>query len=90
MRGKPTNNSGEIQAAITAIRLAKEQGVKRLCVNTDSHFVINAITMWVPGWKAKEWKLANGGRVKNEYDFKELDRLYRDESMDIKWVRKMR
>lgn len=63
-----------------------EQGIKRLCINTDSHFVINSITMWVKGWKAKGWKLANGEPVKNETDFRELDRLYNDDSIDIKWV----
>lgn len=86
MLGRPTNNSGEIQASIRAIKLAMEQGIKRLCINTDSHFVINSITMWVKGWKAKGWKLANGEPVKNETDFRELDRLYNDDSIDIKWV----
>lgn len=57
-----------------------------MCINTDSHFVINSITMWVPGWKRKGWKLANGEPVKNEIDFKALDRLYSDDSMEIKWV----
>lgn len=42
--------------------------------------------MWVKGWKAKGWKLASGEPVKNETDFRELDRLYNDDSMDIKWV----
>lgn len=86
VRGKPTNNSGEIQAAIEAIKAAKEQGIKRLCINTDSQFVVNSITLWVRGWKRKGWKLADGSKVKNETDFKELDRLYNDESMEIKWV----
>lgn len=86
VRGRPTNNSGEIQAAIHALRLAKEQGLKKVCINTDSHFVINSITMWVPGWKRKGWKLANGEPVKNEIDFKALDKLYSDDSMEIKWV----
>lgn len=42
--------------------------------------------MWVPGWKRKGWKLANGERVKNQEDFQELDRLYNGGSMEIKWV----
>lgn len=87
VRGKATNNSGEIQAAIQAIKQAKQQGIKRLCINTDSHFVVNSITMWVPGWKKRGWKLANGEKVKNEIDFRELDALYNNDSMEIKWVR---
>lgn len=60
--------------------------MKKLCINTDSQFVVLSITMWVPNWKRKNWKLADGGRVKNATDFKELDRLYNDDSMEIKWV----
>lgn len=41
----------------------------------------------MPGWKAKGWKLASGGPVKNESDFKELDGVIRaNNDMSIKWT----
>ena len=47
--GRATNNCGEIQAATRAIKLAINQGVKKLAVNTDSKFLINSVTKWMPG-----------------------------------------
>lgn len=37
-------------------------------------------------WKARGWKLASGGAVKNETDFKALDQAIRvNQQMEIKW-----
>uniref|UniRef100_A0A2M4BVW3 Ribonuclease H1 n=1 Tax=Anopheles marajoara TaxID=58244 RepID=A0A2M4BVW3_9DIPT len=83
--GRATNNCGEIQAASTAIRLAREQGIERLAINTDSKFLIDATTQWMPGWKRRDWTLASGGPVKNKTDFMELDREMNTGNMSIKW-----
>lgn len=85
--GRATNNCGEIQAASMAIRLAADNGIQKLCINTDSKFVIDSVTKWLPGWKQRGWKLASGGPVKNIIDFKELDELMlKQNQMQIKWV----
>ncbi|TMW41960.1 hypothetical protein DOY81_012960 [Sarcophaga bullata] len=84
--GRVTNNVGEIQAAIYAIKTAKRMGITKLCLCTDSQFLINSITLWIKGWKAKNWRLRNGEPVKNVADFKELDALLQDKSVEIKWV----
>lgn len=47
--GRATNNCGEIQAATKAIKIALQNGVKRLAINTDSKFLINSVTKWIPG-----------------------------------------
>lgn len=47
--GRPTNNCGEIQAATQAIKQALENGVMKLAINTDSQFLINSVTKWMPG-----------------------------------------
>lgn len=47
--GRATNNCGEIQAATKAIKLALQNGVDKLSINTDSKFVINSVTKWMPG-----------------------------------------
>lgn len=86
MIGLATNNRGEIQAATKAITLAANNNIKRLCINSDSHFVIKAVTEWMANWKKKNWKLSNGGAVKNEQDFKQLDSVMKNNAfMKIKW-----
>lgn len=84
--GRVTNNVGEIQASIYAIKIAKNLGIEKLCISTDSQFLIKSITMWIKGWKAKNWRLKNGDPVKNVVDFKELDSLLSDGQINIKWV----
>ncbi|KAM3958281.1 ribonuclease H1 [Aphomia sociella] len=81
--GRATNNCGEIQAATKAIKLALQNGVKKLAINTDSQFLINSVTKWMPGWKNKGWKLRSGEPVKNEKDFKDLDKV--QNKLQIKW-----
>lgn len=83
--GRPTNNCGEIQAASMAIRLAKEHGISKLTINTDSKFLIDSITKWMPGWKRKDWKLSTGKPVKNQVDFMELDGELAGGEIEIKW-----
>ncbi|CAH0600376.1 unnamed protein product [Chrysodeixis includens] len=82
--GRATNNCGEIQAATKAIKIALENGVKKLSINTDSKFLINSVTKWIPGWKRKGWKLASGEPVKNEKDFKDLDSVLH--KLQLKWI----
>lgn len=47
--GRATNNCGEIQAATKAIKQALDNGVTKLSINTDSQFLINSVTKWMPG-----------------------------------------
>ncbi|GJQ76926.1 putative endonuclease that specifically degrades the RNA of RNA- DNA hybrids [Trypoxylus dichotomus] len=85
VEGKPTNNAGEIQACIRAVRIALDNDIKKLCIKTDSNFVINAMTSWIKKWKKNNWKLSTGGDVKNKVDFEKLDNVCKQ--MDsIKWV----
>ncbi|KAG6455605.1 ribonuclease H1 [Manduca sexta] len=81
--GRATNNCGEIQAATKAIKQALDNGVMKLAVNTDSKFLINSVTKWMPGWKRKGWKLQSGEPVKNEIDFKDLDSV--QNKLQVKW-----
>uniref|UniRef100_A0A182LUJ3 RNase H type-1 domain-containing protein n=1 Tax=Anopheles culicifacies TaxID=139723 RepID=A0A182LUJ3_9DIPT len=83
--GRATNNTGEIQAATRAIQLARENGVDRLAINTDSKFLIDSATKWVPGWKQNDWTLSGGGPVKNKTDFVALDRELSRGDVKVKW-----
>ncbi|KQS70910.1 uncharacterized protein Dere_GG26481 [Drosophila erecta] len=85
VEGRVTNNVGEIQAAIYAIKTAIDLGIQKLCISTDSHFLINSITLWVTGWKNRGWTLKNNQPVKNVVDFKELDNLLQSNNITVKW-----
>lgn len=87
VKGRVTNNVGEIQAAIYAIKIALDLGIRKLSIYTDSCFLINSITKWVTGWKRRGWLLKNNEPVKNVADFKELDELLQNKDIDVKWVR---
>lgn len=81
--GKPTNNVAEIQACIAAVQLAIDNDIKKLCIKTDSQFVINSMTNWIKKWKKNNWKVVNGNDVKNKEDFVKLDSLC--ERLTVKW-----
>ncbi|XP_063709462.1 ribonuclease H1 [Culicoides brevitarsis] len=83
--GRPTNNSGEIQAIILAIQLAKANSIKKLQINTDSMYVINAVTQWMPAWKRKNWKKTGGGELKNLEDFQKLDKELNSNEIQVRW-----
>jgi ribonuclease HI len=85
VKGKPTNNVGEIQAAIKAIESANSAQVPRLNIFTDSQYVMNSICKWMPNWKKRNWMLAGDKEVKNKIDFQRLDKLVHAGSMVIKW-----
>lgn len=52
---KATNNVAEIQSAYIAIAFAKQLGVKKLCINTDSKLVFDAATYLIDEWKENDW-----------------------------------
>lgn len=85
MNGQPTNNRAEIQAAQRAVEQAASDGIERLCIYTDSQFLINAMTRWIFEWKKYNFQLNNGGRVKNERDFRALDAAIQKSGMEIDW-----
>jgi ribonuclease HI len=58
-----TNNRMELTAAIKALA-----ALKRAChvqLYTDSQYVRNGITEWLPQWKRRGWKTADRKPVKN-------------------------
>lgn len=68
-----TNNIGELSAVIDLLQ--QSGGVDELHILCDSQYVIKAITQWMPGWKRKGWKKADGKPVMNVELMQELDRL---------------
>jgi len=72
---KATNNTAEIQAVAAALEHARAEGLEKVKVKTDSQFLINCCTQWMPGWKKKGWVTAAGHEVKNKADLLVLDKV---------------
>lgn len=78
-----TNNRMEMQAAIAALQLFWEfQQTEAIVLFTDSEYVINGITKWLPGWKRKGWKTSQGKPVLNQDLWQELEAL---DSARVTW-----
>lgn len=84
--GEPrtTNNRMELTAAIRALE-ALDEG-EGAVVHTDSAYVRNGITKWLPGWVARGWK-RKGGAVENEDLWRRLASLDADREVTWKWVK---
>lgn len=85
-----TNNRAEYTACISAFKIADEIDAKRekiLLVHTDSELMINSLTKWLPGWKAKNWKKADGSAVKNVDLLIELDACMKKRVATFKHVK---
>lgn len=81
-----TNNQGELRAVLELFRATAHLD-DDLLVICDSQYVINSVTKWMRGWKAKGWRKADGKPVMNlelliEIDAELLGRTYRFE-----WVK---
>ena len=84
--GRPTNNCAEIEAAIAAVYAARAAGISKLCINTDSQFMIDCMTKWVKSWKKNGWKTAVKEDVKNKEELIKLDSLLsKDSSVTVQW-----
>lgn len=80
-----TNNRMELQAAIEALRALKEPCLVEMF--TDSEYVRQGITEWLPVWKARGWRTADKKPVKNEDLWPALDEIARRHCVTWRWVR---
>ncbi len=58
-----------------------------LLILCDSQYVINAVTKWMPGWKRKGWRKADGKPVLNVDLLKEIDQALVGRKYTFEWVR---
>ncbi len=80
-----TNNRMEMMAAIMALESLKRP-VKAV-LSTDSSYLKNGITKWLPGWKAKNWRTADNKPVKNVDLWKRLERAMERHDVQWRWVK---
>jgi ribonuclease HI len=80
-----TNNRMELMAAIEGLK-----AIKRTChvdLYTDSKYVMQGVTEWLDGWKAKGWKTADKKPVKNQDLWMLLDEQVNRHSISWHWVK---
>ncbi|MEB3184751.1 MAG: ribonuclease H [Cyanobacteriota bacterium] len=70
-----TNNRMELTAALALLEaLAQLPRHPSLTIRTDSRYLIDGLSKWLPGWKRKGWRTASGGAVLNRDLWEQLDR----------------
>lgn len=80
-----TNNRMELLAAIHGLESLKRPA--QVTLITDSKYVIQGITDWLPNWIARGWKTASKAPVKNQDLWQRLDEARRPHTIQWEWVK---
>ncbi|KAJ3321582.1 hypothetical protein HDU76_014069 [Blyttiomyces sp. JEL0837] len=82
-----TNNRAEIMAAIRAIEVAPRDIPMRIM--TDSAYLRQGLDTWLPNWKKRNWRTADGKVVMNQDLWSWLDqaRSERPAPVEFKWCK---
>jgi ribonuclease HI len=78
-----TNNRMEMMAVIQALEALKRPCTVHLYL--DSKYVLQGITEWIHGWKARGWKTASREPVKNVELWQRLDAIVSTGGHQIDW-----
>lgn len=81
-----TNNQAELTAVLQLFRATKHLD-DDLLILCDSQYVINSVTKWMPGWKKKGWRKADGKAVMNVELLKEIDAELTGRRYRFEWVK---
>lgn len=80
-----TNNRMELTAVIEALTIIKKD--YNIEIYTDSQYVKNGITEWLPKWKINNWKNSKKQEVLNKDLWEKLDLLVLKYSINWFWVK---
>ena len=80
-----TNNRMELTAAIQALEALTRPVTVSL--HTDSTYVLNGITKWLPNWQRNGWKTAAKKPVKNDDLWRRLTEAMRPHDVNWVWVK---
>ena len=80
-----TNNRMELMAAIASLEALKRPCRVRLY--TDSQYLRDGISRWLPAWKARGWKTADKKPVKNVDLWQRLEAAVEPHDIEWHWVR---
>jgi len=80
-----TNNRMELMGAIGGIGALKRRCAVKLY--TDSKYVLQGYTEWLPGWKKRGWLTASREPVKNQDLWERLDAVAAVQDIEWHWVK---
>ncbi|HBK54691.1 MAG TPA: ribonuclease HI, partial [Xanthomonadales bacterium] len=80
-----TNNRMELMAAISALEALSQPC--QVALYTDSEYVRRGITEWLPNWRARNWRTASGGAVKNRELWQRLEQAACAHRVHWHWVK---
>ena len=80
-----TNNRMELMAAIAGLEALSEPCSVDL--TTDSQYVRQGMTQWLPGWVRRGWKTAGGDAVKNRDLWERLQAATARHHVQWHWVK---
>ena len=85
--GEPatTNNRMELQAAISALGALKESC--EVILFTDSEYLRQGITEWLPHWRPNNWRTVDRKPVKNEDLWRQLYEAASQHQVTWKWLK---
>ena len=79
-----TNNRMELIAAIRALQSLGEKS--QVDFYTDSQYLRNGITEWLPGWRARGWR-RKGGKLANAELWQDLEQAIERHQIHWHWVK---
>jgi len=79
-----TNNRMELQAAISALEALSEPS--RVELHTDSSYLKQGITEWLPSWVIRGWRKSDGRPVLNVDLWRRLHRVTQQHDVRWHWV----
>ena len=82
---RTTNNRMELTAAIRALEALTRPS--QVTLYTDSTYLKDGITRWLPNWKARGWRTAAKAPVKNRDLWEALDALTGSHDVSWHWVK---
>jgi ribonuclease HI len=80
-----TNNRMELLAAINALEALKRP--MTVGMFTDSDYLRQGITTWLPRWKKRGWRTADNKPVKNQDLWQRLEQALAGHRVEWHWVR---
>ena len=81
-----TNNRMELTAVIEALKALHRDC--EIVIHTDSRYVMDGVTNWMPNWKKNNWRTSNKkSAVKNVDLWQELDTLLTKHQVRWIWVK---
>lgn len=80
-----TNNIMELTAVIEGVGVLKEKC--RINIFTDSKYIVDSVTMWLPNWIKNGWKTSSKKPVKNVECWKKIVELLNFHEIKWNWVK---